>query len=216
MLYFERSLVSKGEIVVGIDEVGRGALAGPMTVGAVVVRELRPPPNGLTDSKLLSAARRESLVEPIERWAAETSLGWVSAQEIDSWGMRLALAVAATRALDQLSVRPTHALLDGSFNLLRARADVPFAAPTPPPLSYSNLPVTTIVKGDRRSASIAAASVIAKVRRDGHMREIDSGFEAFGWSRNKGYGASDHMEAIRRIGPSVHHRKSWKLPPTSL
>src|SRR5487761_2312467 len=162
MLFFERSLISSGEIVVGIDEVGRGALAGPMTVGAVVVRELRLPPIGLTDSKLLSAARRESLVDPIERWAAETSLGWVSAQEIDSWGMRLALAVAATRALDQLSVRPSHALLDGSFNLLRARADVPFAAPTPPPLSYSNLPVTTIVKGggiplDARDATFCSA-----------------------------------------------------------
>lgn len=212
LLVFERPLISRGEVVVGIDEVGRGALAGPLTVGAVVLTELLEPPNGLTDSKLLSASRREALVGPTEKWAAETAFGWASAEEIDWWGIRTALAVAATRALDQFSVRPTHALVDGSFNLLRASSDVPFGAPLPPPCSYSALPATTIVKGDRRSATIAAASVLAKVRRDLHMRKIDTGFEAFGWAQNKGYGASDHMAAIRRLGPSIHHRKSWNLP----
>ena len=211
-LLFERPLITRGEIVVGIDEVGRGALAGPMTVGAVVMRDLRLPPVGLTDSKLLTVARREALVGPLEKWAADVAFGWVSAEEIDWWGIRTALAVAATRAIDRLSLRPTYALLDGSFNLLRASSDVSFGAPPSPPLSYSDLPAMTIVKGDRRSATIAAASVLAKVRRDLYMREIASGFEAFGWAQNKGYGASSHMEAIRRIGPSIHHRKSWNLP----
>jgi len=212
LLRFERPLISSGEVVVGIDEVGRGALAGPMTVGAVVVAELAHPPTGLTDSKLLTPARRRALVNPINEWAAESAFGWVSAQEIDWWGIRAALTVAATRALDQLTMRPTHALIDGSFNLLRGPVDIAFDAPVPPPARYADLPATVIVKGDRISATIAAASVLAKVLRDEHMREIDTGYEAFGWAHNKGYGASDHLEAIRRMGPSVHHRRSWNLP----
>jgi ribonuclease HII len=120
LLEYERRLLDCGEVVVGIDEVGRGALAGPMTVGAVVMREMLAPPEGLNDSKLLSANQRTSLVEPLSRWAGEWSLGSVSAREIDDWGLRLALAVAATRALDGLSSTPTHALIDGPFNLLRS------------------------------------------------------------------------------------------------
>src|ERR1019366_9151249 len=124
LLAFERVLLDRGEVVVGIDEVGRGALAGPMTVGAVVVRSDEPPPEGLDDSKLLSPARRASLVAPLHQWAAEWSLGSVSAAEIDDWGLRLALAVAATRALNGLESAPTHALIDGSFNLLRSPLNV--------------------------------------------------------------------------------------------
>jgi ribonuclease HII len=216
MLFFERPLVNRGEVVVGLDEVGRGALAGPMVVGAVVVTSLDLPPAELTDSKLLTAARREALVDPTQQWATGFSLGWVSAREIDEWGIRLALAVAATRALDQLEARPTYALIDGSFNLLRAPVDVSFGVEPPPQLKYRNMPATTIVKGDRRSATIAAASVLAKVRRDRHMQEMHNGFEAFGWANNKGYGSSDHMDAIRRLGPSPHHRISWKLPGSNL
>ena len=98
-------MLDRGEIVVGIDEVGRGALAGPMVLGAVVLTQATPPPESLNDSKLLSANQREALVTPIEGWAADWSLGSVSAMEIDAWGLRLALAVAATRALDALRVR---------------------------------------------------------------------------------------------------------------
>ena len=109
LLEFERTLLARGEIVVGIDEVGRGALAGPMTVGAVAICGDSAPPEGLNDSKLLSAAQRESLVEPLRQWAAAWSLGSVSAGEIDAWGLRLALAVAATRAIDR--ARPPRAAL---------------------------------------------------------------------------------------------------------
>lgn len=215
LLEFERVLLARGEVVVGVDEVGRGALAGPMTVGAVVVRCDDRPPEGLNDSKLLTPARRESLVEPLHQWAAEWSLGSVSAAEIDDWGLRLALAVAATRALNGLKSTPTHALVDGSFNLLRSPLDVGFTAAPPPSLSYAHLPVTTLVKGDQRSATIAAAAVLAKVHRDAVMVALHEEFGEYQWARNKGYGAPEHLEALRRRGPNVHHRKSWRLPATA-
>jgi ribonuclease HII len=215
LLEFERALLVQGEIVVGIDEVGRGALAGPLTVGAVVICSESDPPIGLNDSKLLSAAQRESLVEPLRQWAAAWSLGSVSAGEIDAWGLRLALAVAATRAINDLTLVPTHALIDGSFNLLRAPVDVALGQAFPPPLRYGSLPVTTIVKGDRKCATIAAAAVLAKVHRDAIMVALDHERDAYGWASNKGYGAPVHLEALRRVGPSTHHRLSWSLPEKS-
>lgn len=211
-LEYERVLIERGEVVVGIDEVGRGALAGPMLVGAVVVGDVRPPPAGLRDSKRLTSAQRDALVAPIEAWALGWSLGSTSAREIDEWGLRLALAVAATRALEGLRVVPTHALVDGSFNLLRAPGDLPLAASAPPPLRFDSLPVTTIVGGDDRSATIAAASVLAKVRRDALMVALDGEARDYQWARNKGYGAPAHLEEIRRSGVTAHHRRSWKLP----
>ena len=201
--------------MVGIDEVGRGALAGPMTVGAVVVRSDERPPDGLNDSNLLSPTRRASLVEPLHRWAAEWSLGSVSAAEIDDWGLRLALAVAATRALNGLRSAPTHALIDGSFNLLRSPTDVGFSVATPPLLRFAHLPVTTLIKGDQRCATIAAAAVLAKVHRDAVMVALHEEFREYHWASNKGYGAPAHLEAIRRRGPNVHHRRTWHLPSCS-
>jgi ribonuclease HII len=212
LLVHERALLERGEIVVGIDEVGRGALAGPMILGAVVLTNAATPPETLNDSKLLSALQRESLEEPIVTWAADWSLGSVSAGEIDAWGLRLALAVAATRALDALRVRPSVALIDGSFNLLRAPEDVRLGEEPAPALTYQSMKVTTIVKGDRHCASIAAASVLAKVHRDRLMVELGDDFADYGWSSNKGYGAKSHLEAIRRLGQTVHHRHSWQLP----
>jgi ribonuclease HII len=212
LMRVEGPLLARGDVVVGIDEVGRGAMAGPMTVGAVVLTCDAPAPERLTDSKLLSPARREALERPLQQWAADWSLGSVSAQEIDWWGLRLALAVAATRALDGLTIRPSHALIDGSFNLLRAPLNVSFGSSPPPELRYRFMPVTTIVKGDRKCASIAAASVLAKVDRDRYMVELNHGFEAFDWARNKGYGSKSHMDALRRLGPNAHHRRTWNLP----
>jgi ribonuclease HII len=212
LLVHEREWLARGEIVVGIDEVGRGALAGPMVLGAVVLTGASPPPENLTDSKLLTARQREALVEPLQGWAADWSLGSVSAHEIDAWGLRLALAVAATRALDALRVRPSVALIDGSFNLLRAPPNVRFGVESPPALSYHSMAATTFVKGDQRCASIAAASVLAKVHRDRIMVELSRDFTDYAWSSNKGYGAKVHMDAIRRLGPTTHHRHSWQLP----
>jgi ribonuclease HII len=212
LLVHERALLERGEIVVGIDEVGRGALAGPMVLGAVVLTNASAPPETLNDSKLLTPLQREDLIGPLESWAADWSLGSVSAAEIDAWGLRLALAVAATRALDALRVRPSVALIDGSFNLLRAPEDIRFGVARAPALSYGAMAATTIVKGDQRCASIAAASVLAKVHRDRLMVELDRDFNDYGWSSNKGYGAKVHMAALRRLGQTVHHRHSWQLP----
>lgn len=212
LLEYERALLDRGEVVVGIDEVGRGALAGPMTVGAVVVCGADLPPERLNDSKLLTPVRRTSLVEPIRQWAAEWSLGSVSASEIDAWGLRLALAVAATRALDGLTSVPTYGLIDGSFNLLSSPLDVGFGVVRPPPLRYASLPATTIVKGDQRCATIAAASILAKVHRDSVMVELHEAHAEYQWASNKGYGVPAHLEAIRRHGPSSHHRRTWRLP----
>jgi len=212
LLAFERPLIERGEIVVGLDEVGRGALAGPLTVGAVVITEITNPPPALTDSKLLTANRREGLQEPIKQWASAWAIGSVSSEEIDEWGLRLALAVAATRAVQGLDVMPTYALIDGPFNLLDAPQDISFGAPVPPELLFSHLPHTTIVKGDQKSAVVAAASVLAKVARDAHMVELSHKFPGFGWDTNKGYGVSAHLQALSEIGLTPHHRVSWKLP----
>jgi ribonuclease HII len=217
LLEFERELVGRGEVVAGIDEVGRGALAGPMLVGAVSVHTCAEPPEGLDDSKRLSATQRTSLVDPLQRWAAEWSLGVVSVAEIDEWGMRLALAVGATRALQGLRSAPTHVLVDGPLNLLTAIPEFRgHAITTSPALLYETLPVTTIIDGDQKSAAIAAAAVLAKVARDSMMVELDRECSDYGWERNKGYGVPEHLDAIRRIGVSIHHRISWNLPERAL
>jgi ribonuclease HII len=182
-----------------------------MTIGAVVITEDAPWPLGLTDSKALTPKHREALVEPLERWAAAWSLGSVSAAEIDRWGLRLALAVAATRALDGLSLMPSHALIDGSFNLLDAPLRLGDEELEPPSLHFAHLPHTTLVKGDGRSATIAAASVLAKVQRDRAMKRLALEFPAYGWDANKGYGAPHHLKAIIDQGPCNYHRRTWRL-----
>ncbi|MCU1364265.1 MAG: ribonuclease [Acidimicrobiaceae bacterium] len=211
LLARERALVERGEVVVGIDEVGRGALAGPLTVGAVVLTHATRAPKGLTDSKLLTSREREALVGPLEAWATNWSLGSVSSNEIDRWGLRLALAVAATRAIDGLSVSPTHALLDGPFNLLDAPLRLEDQWNNAPELRYASLSHTTLIKGDRLCASIAAASVLAKVHRDRTMVELADEFPPYGWADNKGYGAPQHRRALFELGPCCYHRVTWKL-----
>jgi ribonuclease HII len=211
LLAFERPLLSRGEVVVGLDEVGRGALAGPMTIGAVVITDDSLPPVGLTDSKALTPKRREALVEPLERWAADWSLGSVSAAEIDRWGLRLALAVAATRALDGLTLVPTFVLIDGSLNLLDAPLRFNDDDLSPPSLHYAGIAHTTLVQGDSRSGTIAAASVLAKVQRDRAMRHLALEFPEYGWDANKGYGVPLHLQALVDQGPCRYHRQTWRL-----
>jgi ribonuclease HII len=212
LMAYERPLLARGEIVVGIDEVGRGALAGPVTVGAAVLSLDNAPPVGLTDSKALTKEQRESLVTPIESWVADWSLGSASASEIDAWGLRLALAVAATRALAGLRVMPTYALIDGNFNLLDAPVVLTDEAHRPPELRFATLAHTTVIKGDRFSGTVAAASVLAKVHRDRFMARLASDFPVYGWDANKGYGAPQHLSALVEEGPCTHHRQTWHLP----
>ncbi|MGH3732644.1 MAG: ribonuclease HII [Acidimicrobiales bacterium] len=211
LLAYERALVKRGEVVVGIDEVGRGALAGPLTVGAVVLTHVTRAPKGLNDSKLLTPGEREALVAPLESWATDWSLGSSSSNEIDRWGLRLALAVAATRAIDGLQVLPTHALMDGPLNLLDAPLRLEDQLSGAPELRYAGLAHTTLIKGDSLSASIAAASVLAKVQRDRTMVGISDEFPVYGWADNKGYGVPQHLRALGEVGPSCHHRITWRL-----
>ncbi|MEV0593427.1 ribonuclease HII [Nonomuraea cavernae] len=180
---------SSARTVAGIDEVGRGAWAGPVTVCAVVT-DLSVPPAGLTDSKQLTAARREALAVEIESWAAGIGYGESTHAEIDTLGMTEALRRAARRALDALPVRPDAVILDGGHDYIGA----PW-------------PVRLEVRGDAASISVAAASVLAKVRRDAYMATI--GGPDHGFADNAGYPSPAHQEALARLGPTEHHRMSW-------
>lgn len=180
---------SRGKIVAGIDEVGRGAWAGPVSVCAVVT-DLSEPPAGLTDSKQLTAARRTALAPLIEEWALGIGHGDASPEEIDTLGMTEALCRAARRALAALPVRPDAVILDGKHDYIG------------PPW-----PVRLEVKGDSASISVAAASVLAKVRRDALMATI--GFEEYGFADSAGYPSPVHQAALAEHGPTPHHRLSW-------
>lgn len=176
--------------VAGVDEVGRGPLAGPVYAAAVILDPARLPA-GLDDSKKMSETRRDKAFNAIMTSALAVGIGVASVEEIDRINILAATMLAMRRAVDRLSVAPVHALIDGN--------KVP-ALPCP---------ADAIVKGDSKVLSIAAASIIAKVTRDRVMSELDLAFPGYGWARNKGYGTADHMEALARLGPSVHHRTSF-------
>lgn len=202
-------------MIVGIDEVGRGALAGPVMVGAVLLARERAHPKGLDDSKRLTPRRREELVPEIRAWCDASAVGTASAAEIDDVGLTASLRLAAWRALRGLGQWPTHVLLDGKHDFLSPpTADTLFdekalQGPRTP------LRVTTVIRGDSRSALIAAASILAKVQRDALMSALAPRFVQYGWTQNKGYGSASHLEALRDLGPSSQHRTSWRLPKKS-
>ncbi|GAA4607669.1 ribonuclease HII [Actinoallomurus liliacearum] len=186
----ERRLIDAGAArVAGIDEVGRGAWAGPVVVCAAVT-DLTEPPAGLTDSKMLTARRRERIAEELRGWLPAYAIGMASAEEIDEAGMTEALRRAAVRALEALPDRPDAIILDGKHDYLGGA-----------------WPVRTEIKGDLRSVTVAAASVLAKVHRDTLMAGL--GHEEFDFARNAGYPSPTHQEALRRLGPTPHHRLSW-------
>ena len=212
-LRVERALQRDGHrLLAGMDEVGRGALAGPVTVGVVVIDETcRSAPQGVRDSKLLAPHARERMVPRITRWARAYAVGHASAAEIDEVGIIAALRLAGVRALVATGVRPDLVILDGNHDWLTAPEEVGlFAFATDAPVATP--PVTTMVKADLKCSSVAAASVIAKVTRDAIMVELGAEHTAYGWVENKGYAAPEHMDALRRRGPSEWHRRSWRLP----
>ena len=179
-----------GGPVAGVDEVGRGPLAGPVYAAAVILDPARLP-TGLDDSKKMTELRREKAFDAIMASALEVGIGLASVEEIDRINILAATMLAMRRAVDGLSIKPVHALIDGN--------KVP-ALPCP---------AEAIVKGDGKILSIAAASIIAKVTRDRVMNELDVACPGYGWARNKGYGTADHLEALVRLGPSAHHRASF-------
>jgi len=214
-LRHEKALFRAGHsVVAGCDEVGRGALSGPVTVGLVAVDiRVGRVPAGLADSKLLTPERRSAIAPRVRRWALAHALGHASPEEIDTFGILKALRVAALRALVHLSVQPDVVLLDGSHDWLSDRpeqADLFGPVPLWPLVVIP--PVVTRVKADMHCAAVAGASVLAKTARDAHMVELARQFPHFGWAENKGYASQEHMDVLLARGPCDQHRRSWRLP----
>ena len=190
---FEKKAVEAGyRHIAGVDEVGRGCLAGPVVAGAVILDPERPLPESLNDSKKLTKSKREKIAEEIKQHALSFSLGQVEADEIDRINVLEATKKAMILAVNQLDPAADCLLIDALE------------------LKSVELPQRSIIKGDSVSASIAAASVIAKVYRDELMVDYDEKFPGYGFSSHVGYGTKAHFEAIRKHGATSIHRKSFK------
>jgi ribonuclease HII len=196
-------------VVVGVDEVGRGALAGPVAVGACAIRiregqVVSPLPEGVRDSKKLSPRRREALEPQIREAAWAQGIGWASAAEIDEHGIVRGLELASARALGEVarSTRIDAVLMDGNADVIS-----PVLEGLLDPLPR----VRVRVRADRDCVSVAAASVLAKVSRDAHMVALDELAPVYGWAGNKGYGSAAHRTAIAEHGAHPEHRHSWNL-----
>jgi len=205
-LSLERRLLREHAILIACDEVGRGALAGPVAVGAVMIdapRSRKRVPTGLRDSKLVPEHRRAEVAARAASWASASAVGWASSEEIDEIGIMRALGLATIRALADLrahGVVPEDAIvvLDGNYDYIT-------------PAGGTGLKIRPVIKADRDCASAAAASIIAKVARDALMVDLHEELPAYSWARNKGYASPDHRDAIRAHGISRHHRASWSL-----
>ena len=210
-LRVERRLLREGATVVAaVDEVGRGALSGPVTVGVVLVTSrTRSAPARVRDSKALPARVREDLVPLIQRWAAGYAVAHASALEVDERGVVAALRLAGHRALRSLELRPDVILLDGAHDYLTAPS-APLLVESPD--EFDDLPaVMTVVRADVSCAAVAAASVLAKVSRDALMCELAHQFPHYGWQENKGYATEGHRRALAEFGPTPLHRRTWHL-----
>jgi ribonuclease HII len=202
-LRFERVVWGGGaRFVAGVDEAGRGALAGPVAAAAVMLPAdlcsgagLEQLLHGVRDSKVMTPAARQLWAERIACAALSAAVGFASAAEIDALGIAPATRLAALRALEQLCLPAQHLLID--------YIDLP----------ESPLPQTCLVKGDARSLSIAAASVLAKTARDAHMARLDAAYPAYGFAQHKGYGVAKHLQAIAALGLCAEHRKSFRCGP---
>ena len=197
--FFETKLWNSGLLhIAGLDEAGRGALAGPVAVGAVILPNdktlLASTLGGVRDSKQMTPLARESLAPRIKEIALTWSVGFASSDEIDLQGIVRATRLAAIRALHQFSIDPQYLLTDFRLEL--------------PQLDISQ---TSLVKGDARCLSIACASVLAKTERDALMRELDSRYPKYGLGKHKGYGTQAHRSAMKRFGYSPIHRKSFSF-----
>ncbi|MBO0979420.1 ribonuclease HII [Microbacterium sp. SD291] len=205
-LTLERRLLGECELIISLDEVGRGALAGPVAVGAAVMDAAgarRRVPEGLRDSKLVTEKRRPDVAARAAAWVQASAVGWASAAEIDEVGIMRALGLAASRAVQSVvdqgaALETALVLLDGNHDYVSAVHPVP-------------LRVRPVIKADRDCASVSAASVIAKVARDSHMTALHEGHPSYQWDRNKGYASTEHRDAIRMLGLSPYHRASWAI-----
>ena len=180
-------------LVAGVDEVGRGPLAGPVFTAAVVLNPRKRPGwlKEVRDSKVMTAKDRERLSEVVRREALDYAVGWSSVAEIDAWGIGLANKMAMIRAIDGLKSRPGVVLIDGPIGVKHP------------------VPQRTIVDGDATCCTIAAASIVAKVARDAVMCHLDVIYPGYGFASHKGYATRDHLESIARQGMCEQHRRSW-------
>jgi ribonuclease HII len=201
-LSFEAQLWQSGaQFIAGIDEAGRGALAGPVTAAAII---FLPEPSldqklvGVCDSKQMTPAERSAWAQRLPGIALDWAVGFAEAEEIDALGIVPATRLAVSRALHRLSTQPDHLLVD----YLK--------------LPGENIPQTSLIKGDARSLSIAAASILAKTSRDGLCRDLEKVYPGYGFAKHKGYGTQFHLDALARMGPSPVHRRSFKPVAVSL
>lgn len=179
----------------GIDEAGRGPLAGPVVAAAVILDDARPI-GGLADSKQLSPARREALALEIRAGSLAWALGWAEAAEVDAVNVLQATFLAMRRALAALQAVPAHVIVDGNrCPSLRGLA--------------IDCTIEAVVRGDATVASVSAASILAKTARDARMRELDLRYPGYGFAEHKGYPTAAHIAALRRLGPSPVHRRSY-------
>ena len=189
---FEEDLQAQGYLnIAGVDEVGRGPLAGPVFAAAVIL-DPRHIPNGLNDSKKLSAAKREILLKAIMEHA-EVSIASASEREIETINILQASHLAMVRAVHNLKKQPDHVLVDGN--------SIP---------RNLEIPATALIKGDSRSVSIAAASIVAKISRDFVMCDLGQQFPGYGWEKNAGYPTAQHLKALQDLGVTPHHRRTFK------
>lgn len=193
---YERELWAQGYVhLCGIDEVGMGCLAGPVVAAACIFREGQIP-KGIRDSKLLTAIRREELDVQIREKAVAFAIASATVEEIDTINILQAARLAMRRAISSLAHAPHYLLIDGRF-----------------PIKEVNLPQRAIIKGDQKSVSIGAASILAKVFRDRLMAELDVTYPGYGFARHKGYGSELHRKAMQDLGTTPLHRKSFSWTP---
>ncbi len=190
---FETNLFAEGYgLLAGVDEAGRGPLAGPVVAAAVILRRPLPMDMGIRDSKTIAPARREKLLHSIFRDSLALGLGIAWHDEIDCLNIHNASLLAMARAVRRLATAPDFLLIDGKFTI-----DHP-------------CPQETIIGGDGKSVSIAAASILAKTARDRIMMAYERRFPGYGFARHKGYGTREHLDAIKRLGPCPVHRKTFR------
>lgn len=180
-----------GDLIAGVDEAGRGPLAGPV-VAACVVLPASAVLRGVRDSKEMTAEERAEGAGRIRQAAVGWGVGVASVEEVDAFNIRMATLLAMRRAVEALGIQPQGLLIDGKDQI------------------FTTIPCEAVVDGDARSLAVAAASVVAKVTRDGLMDEADLGFPGYGFAQNKGYGTPDHLEALRERGPCSIHRRSFR------
>jgi ribonuclease HII len=198
------------DMVIGIDEVGRGCVAGPVVCGAVaLVRPVTQVPDGLADSKLITERRRQALVEPVKQWSTAWALGWADAQTVDQFGIMGALHIASRQALAAIPVtssQTVRVILDGNRDYLSEPPANKRMVAKPLPDQVS---VMTVIKGDQRCACVAGASVLAKVARDACMVDLAQTYPDYGFANHVGYLTAAHKAALVTYGPTPLHRTTF-------